>query len=91
MKLFEFTEELVNKTVQDFLTKVGAYRNTGVNARISIAFMLDIAHIVDTATEQKLVNEVNDVLQKYNIPLTVKYIDLKRKEVWYNENTSTTN
>lgn len=88
MKLFEFTEELINSTVQGFLEKVGSYQATGVKARISLAFILDIAHVVDTDSEQKLVNEINELLQKYLIPLTVKYIDMKRKEVWFNENTS---
>lgn len=86
MKLFEFTEELSTSSTHSFLEKLSAYKGLGVNARISVAFVMDIAHVHDYDSEQKLVKEINDILIRYNIPLTVKYIDMKRKEIWYNEN-----
>lgn len=85
MRLFEFTEELNDSSIHDFLVKVGSYRDTGVIARASIAFILDTAHITGEESERALVRQVNEMLVKYRVLLIVKYIDLKRKEIWYYE------
>lgn len=86
MRLFEFTEELHDLNLHDFLVKIGSYRDTGVVARASLAFILDTAHVHNEESEIALVAQLNDILSKYDIPLRIKYVDMKRKEIWYREN-----
>lgn len=86
MRLFEFTEAMENLPITEFLSKVTEFGGNSVMARAAIGFIVDTAHVTNEDSESRLILEINATLAKYNIPLMVKYIDVKRKEIWFNEN-----